>query len=195
MLTTNPKVDWYFTKPTKWQAELKKLRGIVLASGLTEELKWGVPCYTIDGDNVVLIHYFKDYCAVLFVKGVLMADPKKILIQQTPNVQAGRHLRFTSLVEIQKLAPVVKSYIAEAVRLQQSGAKVPHKKTSDFPVPEEFQMALTKNPALKTAFDALTPGRQRGYLFYFASAKQSQTRAARVEKCTEQMLEGLGLDD
>lgn len=195
MIIANPKVDWYFKKPSSWQAEIKKLRTILVASGLAEEVKWGVPCYTLEGNNVALLHYFKDYCAILFVKGALMKDPKKLLIQQTPNVQAGRHLRFTSSKDIDQQKSVIKAYIAEAIRVQQSGAKVPHKKTSDFPVSDEFRQALTKNIALKHAFENLTPGRQRAYLLYFAAAKQSQTRTARVEKCTAQILEGLGLAD
>ena len=195
MNTPNPKVNWFFEKSTKWQAELKKLRTIVLDAGLHEELKWGVPTYTLEGKNVALIHYFKEYSAVLFVKGVLMKDPKHLLIQQTVNVQAGRHLRFDSVQAIVKMKPVLQAYLREAIRVEQSGQKVPHKTTSEFPVAEEFQQALNTNAALRRAFAALTPGRQRAYLLHFAAPKLATTRAARVEKCTEQILEGLGLHD
>ncbi len=195
MNTPNPKVDWYFNKPTPWQAELKKLRAIILDAGLNEELKWGVPTYTLAGKNVALLHYFKDYCAALLVKGVLLKDPKHVLVQQTSNVQAARHIRFTSVQEIVKLKSTLKKYLQEAINIEKSGAKVPLKKTSEFPMAEEFQQALVKNPALKTAFESLTPGRQHGYLLFFSAPKLSATRAARVEKCTEQILEGLGLND
>ncbi|GEP98682.1 YdeI/OmpD-associated family protein [Chitinophaga cymbidii] len=191
----NPKVDFYFAKATKWQKELKKLRQIVLDCHLAEELKWGCPCYLYGKSNIVLIHDFKEYCALLFFKGALLKDPKGILIQQTKNVQSARQIRFTSLSEITKLESALKDYIYRAVEVEESGLKVELKKTSDFPVPEEFQKKLDKMPALKTAFKALTPGRQRAYLFHFSSAKQSKTREARVEKYIPQILDGKGLDD
>src|SRR5436190_11899740 len=162
----NPRVDWYFTKAKKWQEELERLRTIVLDCGLTEELKWGCPCYTFQQSNIVLIHAFKEYCALLFFKGALLKDAKGILIQQTANVQAARQIRFTSVREIVKLEPVLKSYISAAVAVEKSGLEVIYKKTSEFVIPEEFQNKLDKNRALKTAFAALTPGRQRGYLLY-----------------------------
>ncbi|MBO9151967.1 YdeI family protein [Chitinophaga sp. GCM10012297] len=191
----NPKVDWFFAKADKWQKEFEKLRSIVLDSHLAEELKWGCPCYTFEGSNIVLIHGFKEYCALLFFNGALMKDPKGLLVQQTENVQSARQMRFTGLAEITKLAPVIKKYVFEAVELKEAGAKVALKKVKDFPVAEEFQRKLDKMPALKTAFEALTPGRQRGYLLYFSSAKQSKTRESRVEKYTQQILDGKGLED
>ena len=191
----NPKVDWYFTKAKKWQKEIETLRTIVLDCGLTEELKWGCPCYTFEKNNIVLIHTFKDYCALLFFKGVLLKDPKHILIQQTPNVQAARQIRFTDVKEIVKMKKILKAYIYEAAKVEEAGLKVALKKTSDFSIPEEFKKKLEKNRALKTAFDSLTPGRQRAYIFYFASAKQSKTRESRIEKYEEKILEGKGLDD
>lgn len=200
----NPRVDFFFLKAKKWQEELEKLRIIVLHCGLTEELKWGVPCYTIPSaetgaksksSNVVLIHAFKDYCALLFFKGALLKDAKKLLIQQTEHVQAARQLRFTALREIEKLEPVIKAYIHEAVEVEKAGLKVPLKKTTEFAVPEEFQKKLDKSAALKKAFKALTPGRQRAYLLYFSQAKQAKTREARIEKYIPQIMNGLGLDD
>ncbi len=191
----NPKVDWYFNKVRKWQVELRELRKIVLSSGLTEELKWGVPCYRLEKGNVVLIHAFKDYCAIMFIKGALLKDLKHILIQQTENVQSGRQVRFTGIKEIQKLKPVLNAYIKEAIKIEKAGLKVEKKKTEDYKMPEEFKNKLIKIPALKTAFEALTPGRQRGYILYFSSAKQSKTREARVEKYADQILDGLGLED
>ena len=191
----NPKVDWYFNKVRKWQVELRELRKIVLSSGLTEELKWGVPCYVLGKSNVVLIHAFKDYCAIMFIKGALLKDPKHILIQQTENVQSGRQARFSSIKEIQKLKPVLNAYIKEAIKVEKAGLKVEKKKTEDYKMPEEFKNKLIKIPALKNAFEALTPGRQRGYILYFSSAKQSKTREARVEKYMDQILDGLGLED
>ncbi len=192
----NPKVDWFFDKPSKWQEEYGKLRTIALDCNLTEELKWGNPCYTAsDGKNVVLIHGFKDYCAYLLFKGALLKDNKHILIQQTPNVQLPRQVRFTNVKEIEKLAPVLKAYIREAVEVEKKGLKIALKKTEDYPVPEEFQNRLDENPLLKKAFNALTPGRQRQYIFYFSQAKQSRTRAERVEKCTKQILLGKGMND
>lgn len=191
----NPKVDWYFTKAKKWQKEVETLRTIILDCGLTEELKWGCPCYTYEKNNIVLIHTFKDYCALLFFKGVLLKDPKHILIQQTPNVQAARQMRFTDVQEIIKLKKTIKAYVYEAVEVQEAGTKVKLKETSDFTIPEEFQKKLEKNRSLKNAFATLTPGRQRAYIFYFSSAKQSKTRELRIEKYMEKILEGKGLDD
>jgi uncharacterized protein YdeI (YjbR/CyaY-like superfamily) len=191
----NPKVDGLLKKSMKWQEEFETLREIVLDSPLTEEVKWGQACYAFDGRNVVLIHGFKEYCALLFFKGALLKDPKGILIQQTENVQAGRQIRFTNVREIVAMRPTLKAYIHEAIEVDKAGLKVKLKKTSDFKVPEELQKQFDENPALKKAFAALTPGRQRGYLFYFAAAKQSKTREARVEKCMPQILKGKGLDD
>jgi len=191
----NPKVDFYFSKAGKWQESVELLRTIVLDCGLTEELKWGVPCYTFQKKNVVLIHDFKDYCALLFHKGVLLKDTHNILIQQTENVQVGRQIRFTSLKEIKELAPVLKAYIYEAIEVEKAGLKVELKKTTEFNMPEEFEKKLNEDSALKTAFEALTPGRQRGYLLYFSSAKQSKTREERIEKYIPQIFDGKGLDD
>ena len=178
-----------------WQAELAALRALVLASGLTEECKWGVPCYTFEKGNVVLIHAFNDYCALLFFKGVLLKDPKGILIQQTENVQSARQLRFTDVREIVALKTTIKAYLQEAIAVEKTGLKVSMKPTAEFAMPEEFQAKLDTSPALKTAFEALTPGRQRAYLQHFAAAKQSKTREARIEKCTPQILNGKGLLD
>src|SRR4051812_8307794 len=190
----NPRVDFFF-KSVKWHDEYEQLRLIALDSGLKEELKWGCPCYSLDKKNIVLIHGFKDYCAVLFFKGALLKDPKGILIQQTKNVQSARQVRFTHVKEIVKLAPRLKKYIKEAIEVEQAGLKVTLKKTTDYSVPEEFQMKLDKMPALKRAFAALTPGRQRAYLFYFSQAKQAKTREARIEKYLKQIMSGKGLDD
>jgi len=191
----NPKVDAFLSKAKKWQEEFKKLRMIILECGLTEELKWGVPCYTYQKSNVVLIHGFKEYCAILFVKGVLLKDTKGILIRQTENTQAGRQIRFTSAREIIEMEPVLKAYIHEAIEVEKAGLKVDFKKTTEYTIPEEFQTKLDENPALKTAFDALTPGRQRAYILYFSAPKQSKTRESRVEKCMQQILNGKGLND
>jgi len=191
----NPKVDFYFTKAKKWQQEFEKLRTIILDCGLTEELKWGVPCYTFDKRNIVLIHGFKEYCALLFFKGALLKDPNHILVQQTENVQSARQVRFTNARQIIKMTPVLKAYINEAVEVEKAGLKVKLKNTSEFKIPEEFQKKLDKNAALRTAFNKLTPGRQRGYLFYFSQPKQSNTRESRVEKYMKQILKGKGLDD
>ena len=191
----NPKVDWYFTKNERWAEEIARLRTIALDSGLTEELKWGCPCYTLKGTNVFLIHVFKDYCALLFMKGALLKDDHGILVQQTKNVQSARQIRFTSLKEIVKLERIVKNYIGEAIELEKAGLKVPLKKTADFDMPEEFAARLKAMPALKKAFHALTPGRQRGYLLHFSSAKQARTREARIEKNLERILTGRGIDD
>ncbi len=188
-------MDFFFTKDSKWQEECRKLRDIVLDCQLTEELKWGHPCYSFQKSNIVLIHGFKDYCALLFFKGVLLKDNHGILIQQTERVQAARQLRFTSVPEIKKLAPVIKTYVYQAVEVEKAGLKVKLKKTAEYQIPEEFQNQLDKRPALKKAFEALTPGRQRGYIFYFSQAKQSKTREARIEKYTQQILDGKGLDD
>lgn len=195
----NPAVDFYFTKAKKWQEELKTLRPIILGCGLIEELKWGVPCYTFENDKnshkIVLIHVFKDYCAVLFFKGALLKDAKGILIQQTENVQSARQLRFTDVSEVVAMKATIKAYIKEAIAVEKAGLKVDFKKTTEFNMPEEFQHQLDASPALKTAFETLTPGRQRGYLLHFAAAKQSKTRTARVEKCMLQILNGKGLLD
>lgn len=191
----NPKVDFFFKKAKKWQEEYKKLRMIVLDCGLTEELKWGKPCYTFQKKNIVLIHGFKDYCALLFHKGALLKDPVGILIQQTENVQAARQIRFTSVQQIVEMAPTLKAYINEAIEVEKAGLKVELKKTSEFPIPEEFQKALDKDHALRNAFEALTPGRQRGYLLYFSRAKQFKTRESRIEKCIPRIFDGMGLND
>jgi uncharacterized protein YdeI (YjbR/CyaY-like superfamily) len=191
----NPKVDWYFTKNKRWQEEIEALRSIVLDCGLNEELKWGCPCYTFEESNIVLIHVFKEYCALLFFKGALMKDPNGVLIQQTQNVQAARQMRFTNLQEVEMRKRIIKSYVREAIQVEKSGAKVPMKKTAEFSIPEEFQDRLDENPALKKAFKSLTPGRQRAYLLYFAQAKQAKTREARIEKSIPQILSGKGLDD
>lgn len=191
----NPKVDWFFNKTTKWQEAYSELRMIILDCGLTEELKWGCPCYTFQNNNVVIIHGFKDYCALLFMKGVLMKDVAKILVQQTKNVQAARQIRLTGIHEILKMKATLKSYIREAISIEKAGLKVELKKTNEYSMPEEFQIVLSDMPELKTAFKKLTPGRQRGYLLYFSSAKQSKTREARIEKYIPQILIGKGLDD
>jgi uncharacterized protein YdeI (YjbR/CyaY-like superfamily) len=191
----NPKVDGLLKKAKKWNKEFETLREIVLDSPLTEVVKWGQACYSSDGRNVVLIHGFKEYCALLFFKGALLKDPKAILIQQTENVQSARQIRFTNVREIVEMKPILKAYIQEAIEAEKAGLKVKLKKTSDFKVPEEFQNKLNENSSLKKAFAALTPGRQRGYIFYFSAAKQSKTREARVEKYMPQILKGKGLDD
>jgi uncharacterized protein YdeI (YjbR/CyaY-like superfamily) len=191
----NPKVDFYFNKEKKWQEEIERLRAIILGCGLNEELKWGCPCYTFQQSNIVLIHVFKEYCAVLFFKGVLLNDTNGILVQQTENVQAARQVRFTNLAELIELESVLKTYIYEAIEVEKTGLKVALKTTADFAVPEEFQSKLDRIPALKTAFEALSPGRQRAYLFHFSQPKQSKTREARVEKYIPQILSRKGLDD
>lgn len=195
MNSMNPKVDFFFTKAKKWQKELDKLRTLVLDCGLAEELKWGVPCYTLNGSNVVLIHAFKEYCALLFHKGALLKDPEGILIQQTANVQAARQIRFTGLRGITEQQAVLKAYIKDAIQVERSGAKVPMKKTGEFAMSAEFQKALKEMPALKKAFEKLTPGRQRGYLLYFSSARQAKTREGRIEKYRQHILDGKGLED
>jgi uncharacterized protein YdeI (YjbR/CyaY-like superfamily) len=191
----NPKVDWFFNKPTKWQEEYNKLRGIALDCGLTEELKWGNPCYTLGDKNIVLIHGFKEYCAYLFFKGALLKDGHGILIQQTPNVQVPRQIRFTTTKEIGKLATILKAYIKEAIEVERAGVKVVLKKTSEYKIPEEFQNKLDEDPDLKKAFYALTPGRQRGYIYNFSQPKLAKTREARVEKYIDKILMGKGFDD
>ena len=191
----NPKVDFFFNKAKKWQEEYERLRTIVLDCGLTEELKWGCPCYAFEKRNIVLIHGFKDYCALLFMKGALLSDDSGILVQQTANVQSARQIRFRDIREIYELEPIVKNYIREAIEVEKAGLKVKFKKSSEFEMPVEFQTKLDRSAKLKKAFEALTPGRQRGYLLYFSSAKQAKTRAARVEKYVPQILEGRGLDD
>jgi uncharacterized protein YdeI (YjbR/CyaY-like superfamily) len=191
----NPKVDFFFNKANKWQSAYEKLRMIILDCGLTEELKWGVPCYTFKKSNIVLIHGFKEYCAVLFHKGALLMDTNDILVQQTENVQAARQIRFTNVQEIIDMERTLKAYIYESTEVEKAGLQVDFKKTKEFNVPEEFQNKLDENPALKAAFDALTPGRQRGYILHFSQPKQSKTREARVEKCMQQILNGKGLND
>ena len=191
----NPKVDFYFLKAKNWQKELEQLRMIVLDCGLSEELKWGCPCYTIQKSNIVLIHVFKEYCALLFFKGALLNDPVNILIQQTKNVQAARQIRFTHVREIIKLKTSLKAYIYEAIEVEKAGLKVNLKKTAEYIIPEEFQKKLNKNTALKKAFNALTPGRQRGYIIYFSAPKQSKTRESRIKKSLPQILNGEGLND
>jgi uncharacterized protein YdeI (YjbR/CyaY-like superfamily) len=191
----NPKVDFYFNKANKWQEEVKKLRTIVLDCGLTEELKWGCPCYTYQQKNIVLIHDFKEYCALLFFKGALLSNAHGILIQQTENVQGARQIRFTNIHEIAELEPILKTIIFEAVEVEKAGLKVELKKTTEFAIAEEFQIKLDGNATLKAAFAALTPGRQRAYLLHFSAPKQSKSREARIEKYIPQILEGKGLGD
>jgi len=189
----NPRVDGFLRKAKKWRDEFEELRMVCLDCGLTEELKWGKPCYRYQESNIVLIHGFKDYCALLFFKGALLKDPTGILIQQTENVQAARQIRFTNVQDVVKMRPVLKAYIKEAK--EKAGLEVSYKKTLEFAVPEEFENRLVESPALKKAFDALTPGRQRGYILYFSGAKQSKTRESRVAKCVQQILDGKGLNE
>jgi uncharacterized protein YdeI (YjbR/CyaY-like superfamily) len=191
----NPKVDKFISNAQQWQEAYKTLRMIILDCGLTEELKWGVPCYTLQKSNIVLMHGFKDYCAILFVKGALLKDSKGILIQQTENVQAARQVRFSNVQEIVELEPILKDYITEAIEVEKAGLKVNYKKTEEYSFPEEFQNKLNEIPDLKTAFTALTPGRQRAYIYYFSQPKQSKTRESRVEKSIPQILKGKGLND
>jgi uncharacterized protein YdeI (YjbR/CyaY-like superfamily) len=191
----NPKVDGFFKNAKEWQEEFKKLRTVILDFELAEELKWGKPCYSVQNSNIVLIHGFKEYCALLFFKGALLKDARGILIQQTENVQAARQIRFTNVREIVEKEAILKAYIHEAIEVEKAGLEVSYKKTSEFTIPEEFQNKLNEVPALKTAFQSLTPGRQRGYILYFSAAKQPKTREARVEKWTRQILKGKGLND
>jgi len=192
---TNPKADSYVANAKRWQKEFEKLRQIALACPLTEEFKWGHPCYTLEGQNVFLMHGFKEYCALLFVKGALMKDPAGLLVQQTDHVQSARQIRFTSAEQIGGMETVLKAYILHAIEVETSGERVDYKKAEDFAVPDEFKAKLDEMPDLKAAFEALTPGRQKGYLLHFAGAKQSKTREARIEKYVSKILEGKGLDD
>ncbi|WP_443939754.1 YdeI/OmpD-associated family protein [Pedobacter sp. MW01-1-1] len=191
----NPKADFYFSPSNKWQEALLKLRTLALDSGLTEELKWGVPCYTLNNQNVVLIHDFKEYCAFLFFKGALLKDPHNILVQQTKNVQAARQIRFTSFMQIIEQESWLKKYISNAIEIEKAGLKVALKKTDEFEMAPEFEHHLAHSPDLKTAFYALTPGRQRAYLLHFSSPKQAKTREARIEKYIPQIIAGKGLND
>ena len=195
MSDTNPKVDAFMQKAGPWQAEYRKLREIALASGLDEDYKWMHPCYMSDGSNVVLIHGFKEYCALLFINGALLKDPKGILVQQTENVQAGRQVRFRSLQEIVDLEPTLKAYIQEAIEVEKSGMKLDLKQTEDFPMPDELEAKFKKEPALQKAFETLTPGRQHAYQLYFSQAKQAATREARIEKYIQKILDGKGMND
>ncbi len=195
MSNPNPKVDFYFNKIGKWQDTVTQLRTITLGCGLTEELKWGHPCYTLGKSNIVLIHDFKEYCALLFFKGALLKDSQNLLIQQTENVQAARQIRFANVQEIMDIEAVIADYIHEAIEVEKSGLKIELKKTSEFAMPEEFQNQLDQSLDLKVAFGALTPGRQRAYLLYFSAAKQSKTRLSRIEKCMPLILDGKGLND
>ncbi len=195
MNTKNPKVDAFIVRETKWQAEFKKLREIILDCNLIEELKWGVPCYTSEKKNIVLMHGFKDYCAILFPKGVLLQDPEHILIIQSENVQSARQVRFTNVQQIEQQEAILKAYIQKAVEVEKSGLKVEFKKTEEFNMPEEFQEYLEEMPDFKSAFEALTPGRQRAYLLYFSAPKQSKTRVARIEKSIQPIFDGKGLND
>ena len=191
----NTAVDFYFSKAKNWQEEIRKLRTIVLDCGLTEELKWGCPSYMFQKSNIVLIHVFKEYCALLFFKGALLNDANGILIQQTENVQSARQVRFTNLKEIGKLEKILKAYIYEAIEVEKAGLKVELKKTTAYTTPEEFENKLNEMPALKIAFKALTPGRQRAYLLHFSQPKQSKTRQSRVTNCMQDILNGKGLND
>ena len=195
MSAMNPKVDFFFRKADQWQAEFEKLRTIILDCELTEELKWGHPCYALEGSNIVLMHGFKEYCALLFMKGVPMQDPNGILIQQTENVQSARQIRFTNLQEIVELEAVLKAYVAEAVRVEKAGLKVEFKQPTDFEFPEEFINKLEEVPGLQDAFEALTPGRQRGYILHFSGANQSKTRVSRIEKWIPHIIDGKGIND
>lgn len=191
----NPSVDWFFAKKSKWQEAYAELRTIVLDCGLTEELKWGCPCYTKNKNNIVLIHGFKDYCALLLMQGALINDKKGILIQQSENVQAARQIRFTKLEEIIQQEKTIKSYLKEAIKNSEAGLKLELKKTSEYKMPVEFKTVLAEMPDIKKAFEALTPGRQRGYLLFFSAPKQSTTRVARIEKSIKAILAGKGLND
>ncbi len=194
-MAPNPAVDWYFARHEKWEPAIRQLRALALDFDLAEELKWGCPCYLLGDSKIVLIHVFKDYCALLFFKGALLEDPHHLLVRQTPNVQSARQVRFTGLDDVQRLEAKVRACIRDAIAVDKAGLQVARKMTADFAVPDEFAIRLKELPALKEAFDALTPGRQRAYLLHFASAKQSSTRTARVDKHTDRILEGKGLDD
>lgn len=194
-MNTNPKVDFFFEKPSQWQEAYRELRRIALDTGVAEALKWGVPCYTHNGSNIFLIHGFKDYCALLFHKGVLLKDTEGILVQQTKNVQSARQLRFTHVDEVRKLEKVIKAYIHEAIEVEKAGLEVKMKKTSEFDMPEELQDKLDEDAEFKTAFEALTPGRQRGYMLYISQAKQSKTRVSRIEKSIPKIFEGKGYNE
>ena len=191
----NPKVDFYFNEAQNWQEEVVELRTIVLKCGLNEELKWGTPCYTYQKNNIVLIHVFKEYCALLFFKGALLQDADRVLIQQSENVQAARQIRFTNAQEIRAMETILKTYIFEAIEIEKAGLKVEYKPTSEFTMTEEFKELLDNDEAIKTAFEQLTPGRQRGYLLHFSSAKQAKTRIARIEKYLPKIMEGKGMED
>ncbi len=191
----NSEVDVFLSKAKKWREEMEKLRMIILDCGLTEDLKWGKPCYTFQKGNIVLIHGFKEYCALMFFKGSLLKDTSGMLVAQTENVQAARQIRFTNVQEIIEMETILKAYIDEAIEVEKAGLKVAFKKTAEFIIPEEFQKKLEENPTLKTAFDALTPGRQRAYILHFSAPKQSKTRESKVEKCMQQILDGKGLND
>jgi uncharacterized protein YdeI (YjbR/CyaY-like superfamily) len=195
MCRTNPKVDAYLERSERWQAEMTALRAVLLDCPLVEDLKWGVPCYTQDEKNVVLIHGFKDYCALLFMKGALMRDPEGVLVQQTDNVQSARQIRFTGLDEVNRMQNLLKTYVHDAIEVEKAGLKVVRKTVAEFSVPEEFEAAIEADPALKSAFEALTPGRRRAYLLHFSSAKQSATRQARIDKCRTAIMAGKGLLD
>ena len=195
MSTPNSKVDFFFEQAGQWRAEFEQLRTIALDCDLTEVLKWGNPCYTLEGSNIVLMHGFKEYCALLFFKGALLQDPEGILVQQTKNVQATRQIRFTNVEDIVEMEPILRAYIRQAIEVEKAGLKVEFKATAEFAMPEEFQSKLDDIPALKAAFEALTPGRQRAYLLHFSSAKQAKTREARIEKAMPQILDGKGLND
>ncbi|NNF18540.1 MAG: hypothetical protein HKN61_02090 [Flavobacteriaceae bacterium] len=191
----NTELDWFFAKENQWQDEFKEMRTIILDCGLTEELKWGKPCYTYQGNNIVLIHGFKKYCALLFHKGVLLKDEHDLLVQQTENVQSARQLRFSSTEEIREQADVIRAYVFEAIEVEKAGLKVAFKKTTEYEMPEEFKLTLKSEPDLREAFKALTPGRQRGYLLYFSQAKRSETRKSRISRCIPGILKGKGLND
>ena len=192
---SNDKVDAFLERAKNWRPEFEALRAIIADSGLEEDFKWGQPCYTLDGHNVVLMHGFKEYCALLFFKGALMKDPKNLLIQQTENVQAARQIRFKELADITRQEKVLKSYIKDAIALEKSGAKVEMKKTAEFSFPEELERKMDDVPALRAAFEELTPGHQRAYLLHFSSAKQAKTRESRIDKCVQRILDGKGMDD
>lgn len=195
MTNMNPQVDEYVRETDKWQEEIEQLRKVSLDCGLTEEFKWRKPCYTFQGSNIAIIQPFKEYCALMFFKGVLLKDPKGILVAPGENSQTQRQFRFTSAQEIDELEPVLKEYIDEAIEVEKAGLEVTFKKTTEYTIPEELKNKFDENPALKTAFEALTPGRQRAYIIYFTKPKQSKTRESRIEKYMQQILEGKGLND